>query len=186
MTGAHLRLACVTSPYGFDHLAFYAAVDARRRAQQLSWPALATAIWEQSRVLNDQRADHPISPATIRKLGAGGHSSCQHALFLLRWLNVPPETFIAAPAPGTFDVPLPATDESQRLRWDLHKLYAALNAARTARGATWQQAAVRLYCTPSQLTGLRTAKFATGMQLAMRITQSLRRPAADFVYAAEW
>jgi hypothetical protein len=61
-----------------------------------------------------------------------------------------------------------------------------LNAARKARGATWQQAADRLHCTPSQLIGLRTAKFATIMELAMRVTQALRRPAADFVYAAQW
>jgi hypothetical protein len=77
-------------------------------------------------------------------------------------------------------------DEAHRLRWNLKKLYGALNAARTARGATWQQAADRLHCTPSQLTGLRTAKFATDMRLAMRITQALHRPAADFVYVAEW
>jgi hypothetical protein len=174
----------VTSPRGFDLQAFFSAVDARRRDEQLSWPALAAAIWEQSRVLNERRNGHPISPATIRKLAEG--VSCQHALFVLRWLGVPPETFIAAPQPGTAAVPLPVADEAHRLRWNLKKLYGALNAARTARGATWQQAADRLDCTPSQLTGLRTLKFATGMQLAMRITQALHRPAADFVYVAEW
>jgi hypothetical protein len=178
------RPASVTSPNCFDHHAFFAAVDARRRDQQLSWPALAAAIWEQSRALNEQRNDHPISPATIRKLANG--TSCQHALFLLRWLDVPPETFVVIPQPGTVGVPLPPADDGQRLRWSLRKLYGALDTARRARGATWQQAAERLHCTPSQLTGLRTAKFATGMELAMRITQALRRPAADFVYAAQW
>jgi hypothetical protein len=173
-----------TSPNCFDHQAFFAAVDARRRDQQLSWPALAAAIWEQSRVLNKQRDDHPISPATIRKVADG--TSCQHALFLLRWLDVPPETFIAVPQPGSLGVPFPPADEAQRLRWNLRKLYSALNAARMARGATWQQAADRLHCTPSQLTGLHTAKFAIGMELAMRVTQALRRPAADFIYAAQW
>lgn len=152
----------------------------------MSWSALATTIWEQSRVLNMKRHDHPISPVTIRKLADGRGLSCQHALFLLRWLDVPPETFVVTPRPGTAGVPLPLADEAHRLRWNLAKLYAALNAARTARGATWQQAADRLHCTPSQLTGLRTAKFATSMRLAMRITQALRRPAADFVYAAQW
>jgi hypothetical protein len=176
----------VTSPDCFDHRALFAAVDARRRDQQLSWPALAVAIWEQSHALNERRGDHPISPATIRRLADGSHTSCQHALFLLRWIGVPPETFIVVPQPDTVGVPLPATDEYHRLRWSLRKLYGALNAARTVRGATWQQAADRLHCTPSQLTGLRTAKFATGMELAMRITQALRRPAADFVYAAQW
>ena len=175
----------MTSPEGFDTQAFFAAVDARRREEQLSWPALASAIWEQSRLLKDRRRDHPISPATIRKMAEGG-LSCQHALFVLRWLAVPPETFIAVPQPGTAGVSLPLADEAHRLRWDLKKLYGALNGARTARGATWQQAAERLHCTPSQLTGLRTAKFATSMRLAMRITQALHRPAADFVYIAEW
>ena len=161
-------------------------MDARRRAEQLSWAALATAIWEQSRALNARRNDHPISPATISKLAERRGISCQHALFLLRWLGVPPETFIAAPKPGTVGVPLPLADEAHRLRWNLRKLYGALNGARTVRGATWQHVADHLHCTPSQLTGLRTAKFATGMRLAMRITQVLRRPAADFVYVAEW
>jgi len=174
----------VTSLEVFDTQAFFAALDVRRRDEQLSWPALATVIWEQSRVLNERRNDHPISPATIRKLAEG--VSCQHALFVLRWLEVPPETFIALPNPGTAGVSLPLADEAHRLRWNLKKLYGALNAARTARGATWQQAADRLHCTPSQLTGLRTAKFATSMRLAMRITQALDRPAADFVYVAEW
>jgi hypothetical protein len=68
----------------------------------------------------------------------------------------------------------------------LQRLYEALNAARTARGATWEQTAHRLRCTPHQLTGLRTVKFAIGMRLAMRITQALHRPAADFIDVAEW
>jgi hypothetical protein len=166
----------------FDHQAFFAAMESRRRDQNLSWPALAAAIWDQSRVLNEQHDDHPISPATIRKMADG--TSCQHALFVLRWLDVPPETFIALPQPGTIGVRLPPADEAQRLRWNLRKLFAALNAARTDRGDSWQQTAARLHCTPSQLTGLRSAKFTTGMELAMRITQALRRPAAEFVFAA--
>lgn len=176
----------VTSPKGFDSAAFFAAVDARRREQHLSWPSLAKAIWEQSRVLNEQRTDHPISPATLRRIGQSGDASCQHALFLLRWLRVPPETFIAEPKPGTSGVALPQADEAHRLRWNLRKLYEALNANRTARGATWEQVAKRLHCTANQLTHLRIAKFAISMRLAMRITQALRRPAADFVYVAEW
>ena len=176
----------LTSADGFDNEAFFNAVDARRRKQQLTWPALARGIWEQSHVLNERRNDHPISPVTIRKMGDRGGVSCQHALFLLRWLGVPPERFIAEPKPGTAGIALPAADDSQRLRWNLRQLYGVVDAARTARGTTWQQAAEHIRCTPSQLTGLRTAKFATGMVLAMRITQALRRPAADFVYAADW
>lgn len=176
----------VTSPKGFDMSAFFAAIDARRREEHLTWPALTTTIWEQSSVLNKRRNDHPISPATVRKLGERGDLSCQHALFLLRWLGVPPETFIAEPQPGTAGVALPLADEAHRLRWNLSKLYHTLNAARTGRGATWEQAAKRLHCTANQLTNLRIAKFAISMRLAMRITQALRRPAADFVDVAEW
>jgi hypothetical protein len=80
-------------------------------------------------VLNDRRNDHPISPATVRKLGEGADLSCQHALFLLRWLEVPPEAFIAKPIPGTAGVALPVADEAHRLRWNLRKLYESLNAA---------------------------------------------------------
>jgi hypothetical protein len=170
---------------GFDAGAFFAAMDERRQQEGLSWTGLAAAVWEQSWVLNGQRGDHPISPETLKNLGKRG-GSYQHALFVLRWLDCPPETFIAEPQPGTAGVPLPETDEAHRIRWNLKALYATLDAARRQRGATWQQAAHVLRCTPSQLTGLRTAKFATGMGLAMRITQGLRRPAADFVYVANW
>jgi hypothetical protein len=170
----------------FDTQAFFAAVDARRIEQQLTWPALAKVIWDQSHALNERRNDHPISPSTIRNFNERRDLTCQHALFLLRWLGVPPEEFIAEPQPDTVGVPLPPADEAHRLRWNLKKLYATLDAARTSRGATWEQTANRLHCTANQLTGLRTAKFAIGMRLAMRITQAMRRPAAEFVYVAEW
>ena len=166
--------------------AFFAAVEDRRGAELLSWAAVARSIWQESADLNAQREDHPISASTISGLGRRGDVSCQHALFVLRWLDRPPEDFIAEPRPGTAGVALPATDAAHRLRWDLLALYDALNASRLERGATWGAAAIRLHCTPNQLTGLRTAKFATSMRLAMRICQGLGRPAADFVYPADW
>jgi hypothetical protein len=61
-----------------------------------------------------------------------------------------------------------------------------MNVQRRDRGMTWSELATLLRCTTSQLTGLRTAKYATGIKLAMRITQWLDRPAADFIYAAKW
>lgn len=169
-----------------DLRSLFETLEAKRRGEGLSWPGLIRAIGEQSRILNEQRqSDHPMSPATLRYLAEGRGVTCQHALFALRWLGMPPEAFIAAPAPGTAGVPLPEADAAHRLRWDLKKLYAALNAARIARGATWVQTAKHLRCTSSQLTGLRTAKYATGMVLAMRITQAMRRPAAEFIYAGK-
>jgi hypothetical protein len=59
-------------------------------------------------------------------------------------------------------------------------------AAFCARGDSWQLAAERLRCSPSRLTGLRTATFATGMRLAIRICQPLGRPSRDFICASRW
>ena len=170
----------------FDLQAFFIAVDTRRRNEDLSWPALAAEVWALSHDLNERRSDHPISPATLRNLSTGRGPSCQHALFLLRWLGVPPEAFIPSPHPNTLEAPLPQADKAHRLRWNLRKLYKTLDAARIKRGATWRQAASLLRCTPNQLTGLRSAKFATSMVLAMRIAQALHLPAAHFVYVAQW
>jgi hypothetical protein len=174
-------------PRGFDVNALYAALDARRRLEGLSWAAATAAMWEESNDLNAQRpGDHPISASTVAGMPRRRDVSCQHALFMLRWLGRAPEDFVLSPHPKTVGVPLPCADPAHRLRWDLVALYAALNEARLARSATWQQTADRLHCTPSQLTGLRTAKFATGMRLAMRLCQALAQPAATFVYAADW
>jgi hypothetical protein len=61
-----------------------------------------------------------------------------------------------------------------------------MNEKRKEQSLTWSELAAVLRCTPNQLTGPRTAKFATGMDVAMGIVQWLGRPAADFVQAATW
>ena len=82
-------------------------------------------------------------------------------------------------------IDLPVARPDRRLRWNLNALYDALDASPSGRthldgiGRTVDYAR-------SQLTGIQTARFATGMSLAMRITQWLGRPAADFVRAARW
>jgi hypothetical protein len=81
---------------------------------------------------------------------------------------------------------LPRAASDRRLRWDLKRLYQAMDDKRRVEGLTWPALAALLGCQPSQLTGLRTARFATGMGLAMRIVQWLGGTAADFVYAATW
>jgi hypothetical protein len=173
-------------PGEFDADALFAAMDERRRAEGLSWTGVAKEIWQLSAELNAKRGDHPIAPATLTGIPKRRDTTCQHALFILRWLGAAPEDFVASPHAATVGVPLLETDSAHRLRWSLVALHAALDESRTERGATWEQAARRLSCTPSQLTGLRTAKFATGMRLAMRICQGLGRPAADFVYVSTW
>jgi hypothetical protein len=84
------------------------------------------------------------------------------------------------------DHPISPSALTNRLRWALKLLYVALDEKRRQEGLTWVALAAALGCSPGQLTGLRTAKYATSMDLAMRITQWLGRPAADFVYPAAW
>jgi hypothetical protein len=103
----------------------------------------------------------------------------------LRWLDRTPESFLVGAALDA-GAPLPACGPDRRPRWDLKALHAALNEARASRGATWAQAAQDLRCKAGQLTGLKTARFATGMGLAMRVTQWVGRPATDFTYLARW
>jgi len=174
----------------FDGKALHAALDAKRKTEGLSWPGAAAAIWDLAPVLNAARharglANHPISPSTLRSLGNRGDTSCQHALFFLRWLDRTPESFLAGAAlhAGT---PLPACGPDRRPRWDLIALHLGLNQERAARGATWAQAARDLRCQPRQLTGLKAARYATGMGLAMRITQWVGCLAAEFIYLAHW
>jgi hypothetical protein len=80
---------------------------------------------------------------------------------------------------------LPEPGPGSRLRWDLGELHAALDDERPECGLTWTELARELGCTPSRLTHLRTARQAD-MDLTMRITQWLGRPAAEFVHAAQW
>jgi plasmid maintenance system antidote protein VapI len=170
----------------FDNAALHAALDEKRTALGLSWQRVAAQMWEQSADLNGRRHDHPISPSTLTNVSRSQRTSCQHALFMLRWLGRAPESFLqGAPTAGDrFD--LPAADQEHRLRWALKLLYAAMDEKRRQGGLTWTALATTLGCSPGQLTGLRTAKYATTMDLAVRITQWLGRPAADFVYPAAW
>jgi hypothetical protein len=174
------------SPSGeFSVDEFYQALETQRQARDLSWRQVADEIWELSKELNDRRHDHPISPSTLSGMRERGETSCQHALFVLRWLQRTPESFLRG-ASASVDSALPEVGPDRRLRWNLKNLYEAMNEQRGEFDLTWKELAVVLRCTPNQLTGLRTAKFATGMRLAMRITQWLGRPASDFVYAARW
>lgn len=61
-----------------------------------------------------------------------------------------------------------------------------MDAERRTQGLSWPQLAALLGCTASQLTGLRRARFATGMDVAMRIVQWPGRPAAEFIDVARW
>jgi hypothetical protein len=104
---------------------------------------------------------------------------------MLRWLGRAPEDFLTGAVVAVGDTRLPRSGPGSRLRWDLNKLHAELNAQRQERGLSWADLAQTLGCTPGRLTNLRSARQAD-MGLVMRVTQWLQRPAAQFIYAAHW
>ncbi len=170
----------------FDAGALYLALDARRTELGLSWRGAADQIWEQSSDLNDRRRDHPISPSTLTGMAKNPRTSCQHALFMLRWLGRTPESFLRGAGRDDRHFALPEAGPDRRLRWSLKLLYASMDEKRRQEGLTWPALGAVLECSPNQLTGLRTARYATGMDVAMRIVQWIGRPAADFVYRSTW
>jgi hypothetical protein len=170
----------------FDCVALYEALDAERRARRLDWYALADELWQQSAALNEERpADHPLCGGAVPRLGKRGTVACQYAMFMLRWLGRAPEDFLTGPVVDVGDVALPQAGSDTRLRWDLAELHAALDEERTDRGLTWAALADELGCTPGRLTNLKTARVAD-MDLVMRVTQWLARPAAAFIHPATW
>lgn len=175
----------MTAPPVFDFTAFVDAYDATRRARGLGWYEFADELWAQSSELNAQLMDHPLCGGAVSRLRARGETSCQYALFMLRWLARAPEDFLTEPVIDTGDARLPEPGPRYRLRWNLNELYTAMNAQRQDRGHTWAALAQTLGCTPSRLTNLRTARIAD-LELTMRVTRWLDRPAADFVHAAQW
>ena len=169
----------------FDCASFFAALDDQRRSRDLDWNQVADELYGQSSTLNAQLMDQAICPGAVVRVNRRGTISCQYAMSMLRWLDRAPEEFLTGPAVDVGDVRLPKAGPDSRLRWNLNELYIELNHERVERGLTWAELAHILDCTPSRLTNLRTARLAD-MDLAMRITQWLGRPAAAFIHPAGW
>lgn len=170
----------------FDFAAFVDAFDAERRSRGLTWFEFADELWDQSVDLNARRPDdHCLCGGAISRLRGRGAASCQYTLFMLRWLGRAPEEFLSGPVRHVGDTRLPPAGPDSRLRWDLGELHSALNDQRQREGLTWANLADVLGCTPSRLTNLRTARLAD-MELTMRVTQWLGRPAAAFIHPTQW
>ena len=169
----------------FDCGALFDALDAKRQEGGLGWYDVADVLWEQSADLNAVRADHPLCGGAIQRMPARGATSCQYALFMLRWLDRAPEDFLTGAVVEVGVVSLPPAGPDSRLRFDLNRLHTAVNERRQQLGLTWAELARELDCTPARLTNLRTARLAD-MDLTMRVTQWLGRPAADFIHPAQW
>ena len=171
----------------FDGRALFAAMDERRRERGLGWQGLADAVWDVSHELNEAKPQsHPIAVSTIRRLERHGETTCQHALFFLRWLGRAPEDFLTGTVRDVGPTALPACGPDRRLRWDVRGMGGTLDDRRQAAGLTWAALAAQLGCQPSQVSGLRRARYGTGMGLAMRCVQWLGCPAATFVHPRGW
>ena len=104
----------------FDCEALYNALDEQRTARGLGWYELADLLWEQSAVLNAKReGDHRLCGGAVQRLRVRDSTSCQYALFMLRWLAMAPEEFLMGSTVDVGDVSLPEAGADQRLRWDL-------------------------------------------------------------------
>jgi hypothetical protein len=90
----------------FDVGALHEALDAERIDRGLTWRGVADELWNLSAELNARRYDHPISPSTLKGMANRGATSCQHALFMLRWLGRTPESFLP-PGAGSAGAALP-------------------------------------------------------------------------------
>jgi transcriptional regulator with XRE-family HTH domain len=64
----------------FDSRALYAALDARRKTRSMTWGQVAATIG--------------VSVATITRTRTGGRLEVDGMLAMVRWLNVPVETFV--------------------------------------------------------------------------------------------
>jgi len=182
-TRRQANMADVVALATFDFAAFSAAVDDARRDRDMGWCDLADQVWDQSAQLNAERDDHPLCGGAISRLATRGETSCQYALYLLRWLGRAPEEFLTGPAADVGNTQLPDPGPDSRLRWDLTQLHTALNQERQRQRLTWAGLAGQIGCTSNRLTNLRTARMAD-MALVMRVTQWLRRPAAEFIHPA--
>ncbi|WP_395064451.1 hypothetical protein [Paraburkholderia silvatlantica] len=160
----------------FDMRAFYAALDAARQANALSWAELAV---QTSRPF-EGTTSIPIHPATLRDMLAKRSVTSAVVLQALAWLGRTPESFLTGPTrlPST---PLPEAGPGRVLRFDTRALHSAVNAQRQERGLTWAQAAVELPgFTESMLTNLAHGPLI-GFPRVMLPTQWVGQPAAAFV-----
>src|SRR6202453_2040070 len=118
----------------FEIGALYSALDDKRNELSISWRTVADQLWELSSDLNKRRKDHPISPSTLTNMAKNPRISCQHALFMLRWLERTPESFLVGWSSGSGTgsgsgssgdderFALPVTGPDRRLRWALKLL----------------------------------------------------------------
>jgi hypothetical protein len=169
----------------FDGAELIRALDEKRAGHELDWNELAHELWDQSEALNAELGGNALCSGALVRTAHRTTMSCQYALIILRWLGRPPEDFLVGQIVDVGDTRLPQAGPDRRLRWNLPEVHAALNERRNDHQLTWTALAEQLGCTPNRLTNLRTARLAD-MDLAMRVTQWIRAPAAAFIHPERW
>jgi len=165
----------------FDLRALYDALDEQRRARQMSWAAVTSAV----NGLRTRR--RPIAASTITGLKRKPVVEGDGILQMLLWLRRTPESFVPGAADAHSDCFCrPRLTAGQILRWDTHALFTALDEQRRARQLTWTEVAREIRgFTPGMLTNLSKGG-RTGFPHVMRLVRWLDQPAAVFTRIADW
>jgi uncharacterized protein YfiM (DUF2279 family) len=173
-----MRYAATVMTADFDLAALYGAIDAQRPARGLSW---AAAVRDMSSPFS-RNGSRPLAASTVTGFRTKPVAEGDRVLAMLRWLGRTPESFVPGSAVDGDAARLPAAG-ARVLRMDTRKLDEALNAARAARGLTWEQLAREIAGkTTNTLTGL-ARNSRTGFPHVMRITAWLGQPLARFTRA---
>ncbi|HLJ50847.1 MAG TPA: hypothetical protein VKU01_32775 [Bryobacteraceae bacterium] len=161
----------------FDLAALFEALDAQRQARGLTW---SQALREINRA-SERRARHQIARSTVTGLRTRRVAEGDGVLQMLQWLNRTPESFVpGCELAGSNTAKLPEVAPQQMLRFDTHKLHAALNERRIEKGITWQQVAKEIGgVSAGSLTYLSKGS-RVGFPGVMRIVRWLGRPVAQF------
>jgi hypothetical protein len=153
---------------GFFVRALYDALDAQRRAREMSWQQVAREIGG-------------ISASTLTGMRERSTLEGDGVLQMVRWLRRTPESFVpTADGASTAITMLPQARPGQMLRFDAGAIYEALDSERVRRGMTWQQVANEVGgSSAADLTRLAQGG-RVGFPKVLRVVGWLGRPVADF------
>jgi hypothetical protein len=164
----------------FELRALYDALDAQRRARQMSWAEVAKEV-------NQRRTRRrPVAVSTMIGLKENSAGEGDGILQMLVWLRRTPESFMSGVADPHSDVFCrPQLKAGEIMRWDPEALHSALDARRRSRQRTWAAVASEVGVTPGMLRNLAKGG-RVGFPGVMRVVRWLDQPAAAFTRVAAW
>ena len=153
----------------FDLAALYRAIDSRRLRRRLKWPDAAAEIGLPLQTVQSARTATRLDADTV--------------LAMVRWLGLPPETFVRPERDGPYPEYMEAGTD---WRVDAAMLHARLVAAREARGLSWRAVAAEL---GEGITAASLGRLETGgrvsIQLVAAVAAWLDEPMAAFTRVVE-